>query len=85
MRDSEVLRVQYAPADSRPEFAQAGEDDSKIAALRKLKPNLDIEVDGGINAETAKLCIEAGANILVAGSYIFGTKERAQAIGRLRF
>ena len=57
----------------------------KIAALRKLKPNLDIEVDGGINAETAKLCIEAGANILVAGSYIFGTKERAQAIGRLRF
>lgn len=43
----------------------------KIKTLRSLKPNLDIQVDGGINSETAKLCIENGANILVAGSYIF--------------
>lgn len=56
----------------------------KIAELRKLKPNLDIEVDGGINAETAKKCVEAGANILVAGSYIFGAKDRQQAIQSLR-
>ena len=56
----------------------------KIAALRELKPKLDIEVDGGINAETAKLCIEAGANILVAGSYIFGAKDRRKAIQSLR-
>lgn len=43
----------------------------KIKELRALKPNLDIQVDGGINSETAKICIENGANILVAGSYVF--------------
>lgn len=56
----------------------------KIMALRELKPKLDIQVDGGINAETARMCIEAGANILVAGSYIFGAKDRKEAIGSLR-
>jgi ribulose-phosphate 3-epimerase len=56
----------------------------KIAEIRKLKPNLDIEVDGGINAETAKLCIKAGANILVAGSYIFGAEDRKKAVESLR-
>jgi ribulose-phosphate 3-epimerase len=56
----------------------------KIAALREMAPDLDIEVDGGINAETAKMCIEAGANILVAGSYIFGAKDRKKAIASLR-
>lgn len=57
---------------------------NKISLLRTLKPNLDIEVDGGINAETAKKCIDAGANILVAGSYIFGAKDRKRAIESLR-
>lgn len=56
----------------------------KISALRRMKPDLDIEVDGGINAETAKLCVKAGANILVAGSYIFGAKDRKQAIESLK-
>ena len=44
---------------------------TKIKELRKLAPKIDIEVDGGINNETGKLAVEAGANILVAGSYIF--------------
>ena len=56
----------------------------KIETLRKMKPNLDIEVDGGINAETARKCVKAGANILVAGSYIFGAKDHKQAIESLR-
>jgi ribulose-phosphate 3-epimerase len=56
----------------------------KIREIRKLKPDIDIEVDGGINAETAKLCIEAGANILVAGSYVFGAEDRKKAIESLR-
>lgn len=43
----------------------------KIKDLRAIAPNIDIEVDGGINAETGKLVKEAGANILVAGSYVF--------------
>ncbi len=43
----------------------------KIKELRALDANIDIEVDGGINAETGKKVKESGANILVAGSYIF--------------
>lgn len=43
----------------------------KIKWLREKRPNLDIEVDGGINLETAKAAKEAGANILVSTSYIF--------------
>ncbi|MCL2391214.1 MAG: ribulose-phosphate 3-epimerase [Oscillospiraceae bacterium] len=61
---------------------------AKIAQLRDLldsrKLTCDIEVDGGINLETAKLCIEAGANVLVAGSDIFGAENRAQRIAELR-
>jgi ribulose-phosphate 3-epimerase len=57
---------------------------SKIRKLRALMPDLDIEVDGGINAETAKLVVEAGANILVAGSYIFSSSDRKAAIESLR-
>ena len=61
----------------------------KIAAIRKLKPDLDIEVDGGINAETAAACVKAGANILVAGNFIFGATidlvARKKAIESLRF
>ena len=43
----------------------------KIKDLRKINKNIDIEVDGGINDKTAKLVKESGANVLVAGSYIF--------------
>jgi ribulose-phosphate 3-epimerase len=56
----------------------------KIIALRELAPKIDIQVDGGINAETARMCREAGANILVAGSYIFGAKDRQKVIEALR-
>src|SRR3989344_1066839 len=47
----------------------------KIKKLRELFPGGIIEVDGGINPETAKQCIEAGASILVSGSYIFNSKN----------
>jgi ribulose-phosphate 3-epimerase len=56
----------------------------KIRRLRELKPELDIIVDGGINAETAAQAVEAGANVLVAGSYVFGAEDRAAAIASLR-
>ncbi|HEX8489823.1 MAG TPA: ribulose-phosphate 3-epimerase, partial [Chthoniobacterales bacterium] len=45
---------------------------------------LHVEVDGGINAETARICIEAGANILVAGTSIFRTNDYGAAIRNLR-
>lgn len=45
---------------------------------------VEIEVDGGVNPETAKLCIEAGATVLVAGSAIYGQEDRAKAIAEIR-
>ena len=42
-----------------------------------------IEVDGGINQETGKMCVEAGADILVAGNYIFTAKSRKEAVESL--
>lgn len=60
----------------------------KIRQVKEMaaeqKPDLEIEVDGGVNEETAKLCIEAGANVLVAGSAVYNQKDRAKAIAALR-
>lgn len=50
----------------------------------KMNPTLEIEVDGGINEETAVLVKEAGANVLVAGSFIYNQTNRAKAIAAIR-
>lgn len=55
----------------------------KVKQLRAIFTK-DIAVDGGINNLTAKLVKQAGANILIAGSYIFGAKNTKQAINSLR-
>ena len=51
------------------------EQTDKITELKKIKSdknlNYEIEVDGGINNNTSKICIEKGADVLVAGTYIF--------------
>lgn len=46
--------------------------------------NVDIQVDGGINAETAKLASDSGANIMVAGSYLFKSNNMTEAVKSLR-
>lgn len=60
----------------------------KIKAVKEMADakglNIEIEVDGGVNEETAQLCIEAGANVLVAGSAIYNQKDRAVAIAALK-
>jgi ribulose-phosphate 3-epimerase len=56
----------------------------KIKELRDLGFHGEIEIDGGINAETAALARDAGATILVAGSSVFGAKDRTAAIAGLR-
>ena len=61
----------------------------KLRRLRALidatRPGCDLEVDGGIHAETAPLVVAAGANVLVAGSAVYNQHETvAQAIQRLR-
>ena len=55
----------------------------KIKSIR-AKFNGYIQVDGGINADTAKQAKEAGADVLVAGTYIFGAKDMKKAIDSLR-
>ncbi|NYZ73614.1 ribulose-phosphate 3-epimerase [Candidatus Micrarchaeota archaeon] len=55
----------------------------KIRRLRKLYPKLDIEVDGGINNETAAHAYSCGANILAAASAIFAAKDAKKAIAGL--
>ena len=60
----------------------------KIRELRALIERTGshalIEVDGGVNEETAKALVEAGADILVAGSYVFGAADRKEAVRQLK-
>ena len=57
----------------------------KIAALReRAGDGLMIQVDGGVDANTAPLCTRAGADVLVAGSAVFGKKNRKEAILAIR-
>lgn len=60
----------------------------KITKLKELKQNNNykylIEVDGGINETTARLCRQAGVDVLVAGSYIFNSEDYTKAIESLK-
>lgn len=55
----------------------------KVRRLRALAPDLLIQVDGGVNAETGAQLVAAGAKVLVAGSYVFGAAEPREAIHSL--
>ena len=62
-----------------------------LPKIRKVKEmaeqkglDMEIEIDGGVNSETAKLCMEAGANVLVAGSAIYNQENYAKAISLIR-
>lgn len=52
--------------------------------IRENDLNCDVEIDGGINAETVKAAKDAGANVIVAGSSVFKAADRAAAISALR-
>ena len=60
----------------------------KIRAVRRYiqqyRPECRLEVDGGVNAETARQVVEAGADVLVAGSAVYGAPDPAAAIAALR-
>jgi ribulose-phosphate 3-epimerase len=60
----------------------------KIKQIREwaneINPTLEIEVDGGINPETAAICAEAGADVFVAGSAIYNRSDRGAAIEELK-
>ena len=60
----------------------------KVRAVRRMldpvNPGCDVEVDGGVDPQTAPICKAAGANVLVAGSAVFGKADRAAAIEAIR-
>ncbi|MEE1023985.1 MAG: ribulose-phosphate 3-epimerase [Acutalibacteraceae bacterium] len=60
----------------------------KIAAIReeinKRGLDIDIEVDGGVNMETAPLCVKAGANVLVTGNVLFSADDMTKRLSELR-
>lgn len=55
----------------------------KIKELRRLYPELDIEVDGGINPDTIKKAYESGANLFVVGSYLQNSNNVKKALNKL--
>ncbi|MDO4846399.1 MAG: ribulose-phosphate 3-epimerase, partial [Oscillospiraceae bacterium] len=48
--------------------------------IKERRPGCELEVDGGVNAQTAKQCVENGANVLVAGSAYFKAADKAEFI-----
>ena len=64
-----VLVMSVNPGFGGQSFIEYSLD--KIKEIKNMRPDVDIEVDGGITDITAKRVIEAGANVLVAGSYVF--------------
>lgn len=61
----------------------------KVAQLRKMLDerglsHVEIEIDGGVNPQTARLCEQAGATVLVAGNAVFNQPDRAKAIAAIR-
>lgn len=82
----QVLIMTVNPGFGGQSFIESSLD--KIAQLKEWKETkgytYDIEVDGGIVPETAKLCKEAGANVFVAGSYIYDSESPRDRIDALR-
>lgn len=56
----------------------------KVEELRKRYAELNIEVDGGLSEKTIDVAAEAGANVIVAGSAVFGANDPSEVIAKLR-
>lgn len=56
----------------------------KVEALRQRYPELNIEVDGGLSEKTIDTAADAGANVIVAGSAVFGAQDPGNVIAALR-
>ena len=60
----------------------------KVTRVRELidrhAPHCMLEIDGGVDENTAPLCVKAGGDVLVAGSAVFGKADRAAAIRTIR-
>ena len=76
----QVLVMTVQPGFGGQKFRENGP--GKISAIRKMIGDRDIliSVDGGINRDTGKRCVDAGADVLVAGSYLFKFEDMAPEI-----
>ncbi len=81
-----VLVMSVEPGFGGQKYMPAAADKIReLVALREeLGLHYEIEVDGGINAETSRYCIDAGVDVLVAGSAVFGKSDYKAAIDALR-
>lgn len=80
-----VLVMTVEPGFGGQKFMDMSEKIRKIREYAdKNGYNIDIEVDGGINAETAEIVKSAGANILVSGSYLFKADNMADTVTKLK-
>ncbi len=79
----EVLIMTVHPGFGGQAFLESGLP--KIAEIAKGLPQVDVSVDGGINAETGARCAAAGANVLLAGSFLFKAADMRDAIAGLRW
>ena len=79
----EVLVMTVHPGFGGQAFIEAGVP--KIAELARALPAVDISVDGGINAETGARCAAAGANVLLAGSFLFQAADMRDALAGMRW
>lgn len=81
-----VLVMSVEPGFGGQKFMPNALDKIRALARLKVENGYDylIEVDGGINKETGKLCVEAGVEILVAGSYLFGKDDQKARIEGLK-
>lgn len=77
-----ILVMTVNPGFSGQKFIESAL--GKVRELRANFENLDIQVDGGVDDKTAALCVGAGANVLVSASYLFGSKNRREAVNILK-
>ncbi len=76
-----VLVMTVEPGFGGQKFME--ESAKKIAEIKKINPDVLVQVDGGINDETAIICKDYGANSLVAGNYIYSAQNIEKAIEKI--
>ena len=79
-----ILVMSVEPGFGGQSFIENSIDKIKELSMLQEQYQFLIEVDGGINEETAFQCKNAGADVLVAGSYVFNQKDRKKAIDSLK-
>ena len=81
-----VLIMSVNPGFGGQKFITNAIEKVKQAAelIKRTGSNAKIEVDGGVNLETGKLLVEAGADALVAGSFVFGSDKPSETISKLK-